>query len=159
MARAVNINRGREFEPMVQRICVEEKLEESGKTLFPTIREFLSFCAMLGYSEGRNIPIDRSKGVEDIAGAQYEHHEAIELVWAIGIAHTKSSDILKDGKEKECAEVFESFANGGLSMVREWIEAQPDLPAYKAIQSGLIQAGYFPDDAAENPIDLGGLSF
>ncbi len=79
---------------MVQRLAVE-KVPGLGKSLFPTIREFLSFSALLGYSEGRRIPLDGDAGIEDIGGGVYEHHDAMEIIFALAIAETESSDILK----------------------------------------------------------------
>jgi len=149
MSRASNVNRSKFHEKMVQRLCVE-KLPELGKSLFPTIREFLSFAALLGYSEGRKIQLDRDDGVEDIAGAQYEHHEAIEILWAIAIAELTSSDILREGNEADCAEIYEEYANGGMTMVSEWLEAAPDQPADRAIFAGLKNAGYLIQEQDEN---------
>ncbi len=159
MAKAVNINRSKAFEDIVQQLCTNEKFPESNATLFPTIRELLSFCALLGYSEGRKVPLDRAAGIEDIAGAQYEHHEAIEIVWSIGVAHTNGTDILKDGNEKECAEIFEEYANGGLAIIAEWLEASPDLPSYKAIQSGLQNSGFLVSSSDESRIDIDKIEF
>lgn len=159
MARAVNINRSKVFEDTVQKLCTNEKFTESNATLFPTIRELLSFCALLGYSEGRKVPLDRTAGVEDIAGAQYEHHEALEILWSIGVAHTNSTDILKDGNEKECAEIFEEYANGGLTILSEWLEASPDLPSHKAIQSGMQNSGYLSSPEEEFRIDADKIEF
>jgi len=149
MSRFPNINRSGGNELMVQRLCVE-KLPELGKSLFPTIREFMSFAALLGYSEGRRIPLDRKAGVEDIAGAQYEHHEAIEILFALAIAEKKNSDILREGNESECVQIYEEYANGGMSLVAEWLAAAPDLAPDQAIYTGLGQAGYISPDQDED---------
>ena len=152
MTRAANINRSRVHEPMVQRLCTD-KLPELGKSLFPTIREFMAFSALLGYSEGRKIPLDKSHGVEDIAGAQFEHNEAIEILWAIGIAETKSSDILREGNEGECAQIFEEYANGGMTLVSEWLEEYADQSPDKAIIVGLHKAGYITSSDSEADLE------
>jgi dnd system-associated protein 4 len=134
---------------MIQRLCVD-KIPDLDKSLFPTIREFLSFSALLGYSEGRKIPLDKKAGVEDIAGAQYEHHEAFEIVLALAIAASKSSDILKEGNEAECALIYEEYANGGMTLVAEWLAASPDQGPDRAIYTGLVQAGYITNDQEGN---------
>ncbi len=154
MSRAPNINRSKVHEPMVQRLCVD-KLPETDKCLFPTIREFMSFAALLGYSEGRKIPLDRDKGVEDIAGAQYEHHEAYEILFALAVAAEKSSDILKENNESKCVEIYEDYANGGMTLISEWLIAGADKSPDRAIYSGLIEAGYLSldqDDDVETSI-------
>ena len=70
MAKAVSINRSLQFEQIVQKVAGEKAAiyTESGKKLFPTIREFLTFCALLGYRHGIKKPIDKSIGTEDIQG-------------------------------------------------------------------------------------------
>jgi len=105
MSRAPNIKRSKLHEPMIQRLCVD-KLPEIGKSLFPTIREFMSLTVPLRYSEGRKIPLDKSAGVEDIAGAQFEHHEAIEILYSLAVAVEMNSDIVKEGNEAKCAESY-----------------------------------------------------
>jgi dnd system-associated protein 4 len=145
LARAPNINRSRVHEPLVQRLAVD-KLPELGKSLFPTIREFLSFAALLGYSEGRKIPLDGAAGTEDIGGGVYEHHEAMEIIFALAIAETESSDILKEGNEAKCAKIYEEYANGGLELVSDWLTASADQSPDKAIFAGLLQAGYLSDN-------------
>ena len=89
MDRLVNINRSRVYEQIVQQVCDKKKYDESGKTLFPTIREFLSFCALLGFSQDKRLPLDKSQGVEDIAGAQYINNEAEEIVYLIATLSEK----------------------------------------------------------------------
>lgn len=151
MSKAPNINRSRIHEPMVQRLC-SEHLPGVGKTLFPTIREFLCFSALLGYSEGRKIPLDKSKGVEDVSYQQFERGNAEELIFAIAVGETKTSDILKEDRESECAEIFEEYANGGMELLQEWLTASSDQPADRAIFLGLKEAGYVSIDDEE--IDL-----
>ena len=77
-SRAPNINRSRIHEEMVQRLAMQ-KLPDTDRTLFPTIRELLCFAALLGYSEKRRIPLDRDKGVEDISYQQFERGDAEDL--------------------------------------------------------------------------------
>lgn len=121
MAKAAAINRSKVYEPIVQALSGERGVvfEESGKKLFPTIREFLTFCALLGFASHKRITLDKSEGSEDIQGVIYEDTEALEFVWLIGVADTKGVEILKDGNERQCAEIFEEYANGGLSILSE----------------------------------------
>lgn len=149
MAKAVPIYRSKIHEGMVQRLCIEEKFTESGKTLFPTIRELLTFAALLGFSDKRRIPLDKSKGTEDIQGSVYEFSgEPLELIWAVGVAETNGSDILKDGNERACAEIFEEYANGGLTIIANYLMAEPLKQTYRAIQKGMQNDGYILADMA-----------
>jgi dnd system-associated protein 4 len=117
--RAPNINRSRVYEEdVVQRLAVQ-KLSESDRTLFPTIRELLCFAALLGYSEERRVPLDKEKGVEDVSYQQFERGNAEDLIYLIALAELKDPEILKEGEEGRCAEIFEEYANGGLQIIHE----------------------------------------
>ena len=128
MAKAVSINRSLQFEQIVQKVAGEKAIiyEESGKKLFPTIREFLTFCALLGYRHGNKKPIDKSLGTEDIQGVIYEDTEALEFIWLIGISETADVNLLKDGNERECANIFETYANGGLELISNKLTGSPE---------------------------------
>ena len=117
-SRAPNINRSRKHEEMVQRLAME-KLPGSDRTLFPTIRELLCFSALLGYSEERRLSLDKKHGVEDISYQQFERGDAEDLIYLIALAETKDPEILKDGEENRCANIFEEYANGGLQIIHE----------------------------------------
>lgn len=116
--RAPNINRSHVHEDMVQRLAMQ-KLPGSDRTLFPTIRELLCFSALLGYSEKRRIPIDRDKGVEDVQYEIFERGGTDDLIYLIALAETKDPEVLKDGEEKRCVNIFEEYANGGLQIIHE----------------------------------------
>jgi dnd system-associated protein 4 len=117
-SRAPNINRSRAHEDMVQRLAMQ-KLPGTDRTLFPTIRELLCFAALLGYSENRRLPLDRDKGFEDVSYQQFERGEAEDLIYLIALADSKDPEILKDGQEGRCAEIFEEYVNGGLQIIHE----------------------------------------
>lgn len=148
-----NIHRSARYEDLVQRLSGSDgqKYKESSKTLFPTIREFLSFAGLLGFSEGRKLPFEKGFKTEDIAGAQFQAQGqvAMEIIHAIGVAHTNSIDILKEENDKQCAEVFEEYVNGGLQIIEEWLAKEPHLDPYQAIQSGLRTYKFLPNDNEE----------
>ena len=127
MAKAVAINRSKKHEALVQNFAGENAVifDESGKKLFITIREFLTFAALLGFKNRVKIPIDRTFGTEDIQGTTYEDTEALEFIWLIAIVDTGGVDILKDGNEKECANIFEEYANAGLQLISDYLEESP----------------------------------
>ena len=125
MAKAVSINRSKIYEPIIQSLSGERAVvfPESGKKLFPTIRDLLTFCAMLGFKNSCRIPIDKSMGTEDIQGVVYEDTEALEFIWVLAIAVTKNIDILQDGNERLCSQIYEEYANGGLSILSNKLSA------------------------------------
>ena len=146
MDKLVNINRSRVYEQIVQQVCDNKKYDESGKTLFPTIREFLSFCALLGFSHGERLALDKSQGVEDIAGAQYINNEAEEIVYLIASLSKKSFSILEEGNELEVAKIFEEYANGGLEIIQGWI-GKSDVDYLDIIETNLDKLGYLNVEA------------
>ena len=146
MDKLVNINRSRVYEQIVQQVCDKKKYDESGKTLFPTIREFLSFCALLGFSQDKRIPLDKSQGVEDIAGAQYINNEAEEIVYIIASLSEKSFSILEEGNELKAAKIFEEYVNGGLEIIQGWA-SDSDEDFLDIIETNLDKLGYLNAEA------------
>lgn len=145
MTRAPNINRSNVHEELVQNLAVR-KLPDTERALFPTIRELLCFSALLGYSEGRRLPLDRDKGVEDVSYQQFERGDAEDLIYLIALAETKNPEILKDDEEGRCAEIFEEYANGGLEIIAEMIRRTGGEYPYRDILKLLKECGYFGDD-------------
>jgi dnd system-associated protein 4 len=115
--------------------------------LFPTLREALTFCAVLGYKERRKLALD-SAG-DDIAGAQYQLNEAVDVLFALALAERKNSDILRPEQEKDCVRIYEEYANGGLDLVNSWIERYSDLSVEDAVWRGLNTIGVKPPASSE----------
>ncbi len=154
--RAPNINRSRVHEEMVQRLSTQ-KPPNSERTLFPTIRELLCFAALLGYSEGRKVPLDKSAGVEDISYQQFERGEAEDLIWLVALADTKNPEVLKDGEEVRCAEIFEEYANGGLYIIREALTSSGGEFAERDIVEMLMERDFL--DTEDSEPDVAGITF
>jgi len=154
--RAPNINRSRIHEDMVQRLAML-KLPGADRTLFPTIRELLCFAALLGYSENRRIPLDREPGTEDVSYQQFERGDAEDLIYLIALAETKDPEILKDGRESSCAEIFEEYANGGLQILRDaMLQSGGEYPDRDILEL-LHKSGYL--NAEDTEPDVSGISF
>src|SRR4051812_38581858 len=116
--RAPNINRSRIYEDIVQRLAVQN-VPGMDRRLFPTIRELLCFAALLGFSENRRTPLDRSEGIEDVSYQQFERGDAEDLIFMIALADAQDANILREGEEGKCAEIFEEYANGGLAIIKD----------------------------------------
>ena len=112
--------------------------------LFPTLREAMSFCAVLGYKERRKKQLDPHAGTEDIAGAQYQINEAVDIVFALALAEAKNSDILRPEQERDCVQIYEEYANGGLELVQTWIDRYSDVSVEDAVWRGLNTIGIKP---------------
>ena len=155
--RAPNIYRSRVYEDLVQKLAIQ-KVPGTERTLFPTLREVLCFAALLGFSEKRRLPLDRSQGVEDISYQQFEREApAIDLVYSLALAETQNVEVLKEDNERECAEIFEEYANGGLAIIRDHVLRSGGEYPDKAIMAMLKERGFLPETQAEP--DLSSISF
>lgn len=139
------VKRSKLFEPTLQ------KLGGKDATMFPTLREALTFCAILGYKERRRVPLDPNAGTEDIAGAQYQINEAVDMVFALALAESKNSDVLRPDRERDCIQIYEEYANGGLELVQSWIDRFADLDVEDAVWKGLNSIGIRPP-ASDRPV-------
>ena len=154
--RAPNINRSRIHEEIVQLLAVQ-KIPPADRSIFPTIRELLCFAALLGYSEGRRIPLDGNAGKEDISYQQFERGDAEDLIYLIALVETKDPEILKDGAESRCAEIFEEYANGGLQILHDTIVQSGGEYPNRDIQELLLKEGYLNVQELEH--DVSEISF
>jgi dnd system-associated protein 4 len=155
-SRAPNINRSRVYEDMVQRLAIT-KLPDTDRALFPTIRELLCFAALLGYSEGRRVPLDRNAGTEDVSYQQFERGDAEDLIYLIALAETKDPEVLKDGEEGRCAEIFEEYANGGFQVLRDAMLRSGGEYPDRDILELLKKSGYL--NIEETEPDIEGITF
>lgn len=136
-----------------------QKLGGKESAMFPTLREALTFCAVLGYKERRKLPLDPNAGNEDIAFAQYFNNDAVDTVFALALADTKTSDILRPEREKECVQIYEEYANGGLELIQSWIDRFADLDVEDAVWRGLASIGVRPPAAAKPTAEVVAPSF
>jgi dnd system-associated protein 4 len=132
------VRRSRVYEATLQ------KLGGKDAKMFPTLREALSFCAVLGYKERRRLPIDPNFGTEDIAGAQYQLNDAVDIVFALALAESKNSDVLRPDQERICVQIYEEYANGGLDLVQSWIDRYANVDVDDAVLRGLASIGVKP---------------
>ena len=142
------VKRSKAFEATLQ------KLGGKDASMFPTLREALTFCAMLGYKERRRLSLDPSVGTEDIAGAQYQLNDAVDVLFALALAEAKTSDILRPDREKDCVQIYEEYANGGLDLVQSWIDRFADVSVEDAVWRGLNSIGVKPPARAGAPQDV-----
>ena len=155
--RAPNINRSKLHEDIVQRLSAQN-VPGSDRKLFPTIRELLCFAALLGFSEKRRVPLDRSAGVEDISYQQFERDPGAEdLLWTIAVAETQDTEVLREGEEARCAEIFEEYANGGLVLIKDFLLRNGGEYPDRALMALLKERKYLPSPQADP--DLAAIKF
>ena len=140
------VRRSKKFEAALQMLGGKDA------KLFATLREALSFCAVLGYKERRRLVLDPNAGIEDIAGAQYQLNDAVDVLFALALAESKNSDILRPDRERECVQIYEEYANGGLELVQSWIDRFADVDVEEAVWRGLNSIGVKPP-SSEKPAE------
>jgi dnd system-associated protein 4 len=148
-----NVHRSKVYESTLQ------VLGGQSSQMFSTLRDALGFAAALGYKEGRRWKLDESVGKEDIQPTVYNGNDAIDLIFAIGLAEKKSAEILKPQNEKECIQIFEEYANGGLALITEWMENYADVDVEAAIWRGLIKIGFAPPNDMTRETDTDAIEF
>lgn len=142
------VKRSRQFEDTLQLLGGKDA------TMFPTLREALTFCAVLGYKERRRKKFDPSIGTEDIGGAQYQSNDAVDTMFALALAEAKVSDILRQERERDCVEIYEEYANGGLELIQSWIDRYADIDVEEAIWRGLRSIGIRPPEPEKPRADV-----
>jgi dnd system-associated protein 4 len=115
---AVRIRRAKAHRDLLERLC------EGAGNPFNHYYEALVFCAALGFARGAREPVTDSD--EPIRWEQFVGIDgAQELVSMLAAATVDDADILSDASEERCYEIFEEYANGGLSIIAKAIEASP----------------------------------
>lgn len=142
------VKRSKTFETTLQQLGGKEA------AMFPTLREALTFCALLGYKERRRVPLDPNAGTEDIAGAQYQLNDAVDAMFALALAEATNSDILRPDREKECVQIYEEYANGGLELVQSWLDRFADISVEDAVWKGLNSIGVRPSASGASQQDV-----
>lgn len=117
-------------EQLVQRLGASKiDNEENKEQIFPTLRDALIFAGCLGYHLNDRIPLrsDGNKGglSSPISKQQWDENDDTALINLIGIAETKSLDILEEDSEEDQASIFEEYINGGLKKITLWEQDNP----------------------------------
>ena len=75
-----NINRSDEHEDFVQKLAVRNHPIKK-RSIFPTIKDLLCFAAMLGFSEGKRIPLSSTHKKHDIQRQIFIDDGKINLIF------------------------------------------------------------------------------
>ncbi|GLS00437.1 hypothetical protein GCM10007859_04430 [Brevundimonas denitrificans] len=122
----------------------------SKKSIFPTMRELICFAAMLGFEKDAFVP---PKGdMLEIDYRIWQNSElALDLLFLIPLAHRKSAEILREDAEDEMTEIFEGYANGGLEIMKGWLNEKPDdLNGDRAFLAAMQKYGFLkPEHRAD----------
>jgi len=115
---------------------------DSKSAIFATKRDFLCFCAALGFDEGRKVALTEGP-FKDLDGRVFEgSQDTIDFLYLLALSEARSSDVLLQESEEAVLSIFEQYANGGLDVIGEWIRESPEDPrGDKTILKGLEKKG------------------
>lgn len=150
MKKLRNVNRSKVHEKLISQYA-KDGHPVTGKAIFPTIKDLLCFCAMLGFSENKRTPLDRSQGVEDIMYEIFQRTHADDYIYMLALAASKDVGIFRDDAKEDFVEIFEEYANGGLEILKAWTNEFPDEYGDKALFQGLQKYGYLPSGTDVSP--------
>ncbi|MDG7001118.1 MAG: hypothetical protein JRN15_18645 [Nitrososphaerota archaeon] len=131
------------YEPLVDLLYGKPLKKANNQPIFATKRDLLCFAAVLGFDREKKGPIE-AKAVEFVDSRPFENsQEAMNLMYLIGLAVTKDVDSLREENEEKLVEIFEQYADGGLSILQEWLAETPSDPhGDRAILEALKKHGY-----------------
>jgi dnd system-associated protein 4 len=148
-----NVNRSEEHEDFVQSLAREG--DGSIPSAFATIRELLTFAAVLAFQMEEFEPINKANGSQDIDINVFKNNDSDDYIYTLAVAHTKSADVLKASSDVDMVEIFEGYANAGLTILKSWVTQYRSQNGFQAIVQGLHDNGFIEEDTLtrENLID------
>jgi dnd system-associated protein 4 len=143
------------YEPLVDLLYGKPLKKANNQPIFATKRDLLCFVAVLGFESEKKGKIE-AKAVEFVDSRPFENsQEAMNLLYLVGLAVTKDADVLKEENEERLVDIFEQYADGGLSVLQEWLADTPSDPhGDRAILEALKKHGYLgvTDEPAEDVV-------
>jgi dnd system-associated protein 4 len=152
------IKRPEDFEDVV-RLLTDVDHPNTGAPVFPTMRELLTFAAVLGFAEGSRTPLPDK--VKEIDGRIFENlDQAMDLIYLIALAGAKDAAILQNENEDAMLRVFEEYAATGLGVIRRWLIERPDdVHGAEALLTAFRKYGYLGSGAPSQSIVPGDVTF
>ena len=137
-----NVRRPEALEPIFKRFT-EAQHPITGRPIFPTLREFLCFAAVLGFNTGTRRSLEGR--VLELDGRVFDTHEqSRDIVYLLALASTKDAQILLPEREDDAVTVFEEYVISGLHEMDIWLKECPDDHiGDQAILSALRRNAYF----------------
>ena len=116
------IRRNRKYEPIVDRLC-NRKCSYSNKPIFQYNKDLMVFAAMVGYSN--EVSEDLEPDSIQIVLSTYASDEKDGFIYLIALLEEKNALVLKDSNTLEAVKYFEKYCNGGLSIIKNWLDNSP----------------------------------
>ena len=117
----INVLRSDEHADLIKRFCVQ-KNQDSDRSVFPFIKDFLIFAAMVGYTLNKKVAItDRKKTTQIILGT-YASDDKDGFIYLLALLDSKDALCLKNDSLQNSVKVFEEYCNGGLFEIQSWLD-------------------------------------
>ncbi|HEY9267955.1 MAG TPA: hypothetical protein VIO39_00715 [Methylotenera sp.] len=118
----VQVKRNRKYEPIVEKLC-SRRFSHSNKPIFVYIKDLMVFAAMVGYSHDVTEELE-AEPIQIILNT-YASDEKDGFIYLIALLQEKNAECLKDGNITDSVKYFERFCNGGLSVIKGWLDENP----------------------------------
>lgn len=119
---SVQIKRNRKYEGVVEKLCIR-KNPHTQKPLFGFNKDLMVFAAMVGYTH--DVTEDLEPDGIQIVLHTYATDEKDGFIYLLALLETKDAICLKDNNIVESVKYFESYCNGGLSVIKGWLDDNP----------------------------------
>lgn len=155
-----NIYRSKKHTALFE-ILEKSKNPNTGESVFPTVKALQCYAAMLGFEEGRRIPLENGEK-DSIEWHTMKNDGYIEYIYMIALAETQNLGVLRYNEEdsdtggfsEDMVKIFEEYANGGFHILQNWLDKYPGDPyGAKAIIAGLQRSEYLANETAREKFD------
>ncbi|MBH3456452.1 hypothetical protein I5Q41_17360 [Pseudomonas monteilii] len=118
----VQIKRNRKYEGVVDKLC-GRKNPYTGKPLFNYNKDLMVFAAMVGYTHGVKEELE-PEGIQIVLHT-YATDEKDGFIYLIALLEKQEAICLKDDNIVDSVKYFELYCNGGLSIIKQWLDDNP----------------------------------
>jgi dnd system-associated protein 4 len=145
-----NLRRDKQWTGLIDRL-IEEKDPETGQSAFPSLRELMCFAAGLGYEQSRREPLGED-WVDFVEGRVFPRSDvALDLLYLIALAAERRVEVIDEEHEDQAVQIFEEYANGGLSVLNNWLNAHaPDESPIRSLMTDLRRCGFLKGDESHD---------
>jgi len=119
---SVPIYRNRKYESIVEKLCAR-KTSHSSKPIFQYNKDLMVFAAMVGYTF--KAKEDLEKDPIQIVLSTYATDEKDGFVYLLALLEEQDALSLKDERILASVKHFERYCNGGLSIIKKWLDENP----------------------------------
>ena len=115
--RNLQVNRVKTYEEFPVQHLMDQGMFRTGKDL-------MVFASLVGLSEGRRKPLDK-QATTQIFMHVYQTDAMDGFIYLAALAETKNIQCIATENVRESVKIFEEYCNGGLEIIKSWLEDNP----------------------------------